>query len=234
MSRKKGQKKARRLGFELTSRQLLKIALYFFAGAAYVVWIYTVVENGADYRTPYEFHHTVQKYLYPVWALGLLIMLYIYAVSKKINYLSVTVLTVFAGWYCFDEPLHKHLVVVNFSDRNRSVQVDGINYLIEPDEKLEFLFARRNVVVDGELLEKKGCYLVNASYPQKYLRFAPDRNFHYKDITFDKVGPWALLGNKITRIDPNPRSVVEQVCGRAWKNSISYCIWGIDSQKVEP
>ena len=114
------------------------------------------------------------------------------------------------------------------------MQVDGENYLIEPDGKLEFLFARRHIAVDSEVLEKKGCYLVNASYPQKYLRFAPDQNFHYKDITFDKVGPWALLKNKITRIDPNPRAVVEQVCDRAWKNSLSYCIRGIDSQKVEP
>ena len=234
MNRRRAKKESRRYGFNLTPRLLLKVALYFLAGVVYVVWVYITVEKRGSYHTLYEFYHTVQTYLLPVWALGLLTVLYIYAVSGKIIYLSVTVLTVLAAWYSFDKPLHKHLVVVNVSDQNRSVQIDGESYLIEPGGKSEFLFSRRNIAVDNELLEKKGCYLVNTSYPQRYVRYSSDQNFQYKDVNFNTLGPWSLSRTKITHLDDNPRAVVQLVCGQAWKNSIAYCVKGADSQKAEP
>ena len=232
MKRKRG-KKFRRFGIKPSPRQLIKIFLYSLIGVAYVVWSYVEVKKRGLYHTPYEFCDEMQSYLLPLLFWGGLIVLYIYAVAEEFLYFTVTLLVVLAAWFYFDKPLDKHIFVVNFCDRNCSVRIDGVRYTIEPNRWLERRFSDRKILIDSQIIQQKGMYLINLCYPKKYFKYAQDFDFGHQ-VDFDLLVGSTISRQKITRLNGNPRALATDVCGYAWKNSITYCIKSVDSNEEGP
>ena len=142
-----------------------------------------------------------------LWKIGLLFVL-MFSLYPKIRPLIVTVAMFYiAAWLC-DRPVDKRIWLTNFSDHNRSVVVDGRNYTVEKGSKRLLHFFKSDVKVGDRIVKKRGTYVVNLAYPQKYMIYAQVKDVAKYGHYYEAV-PLRLAKSEIFRIDTEPDAWIQ-------------------------
>ena len=205
------------------------------AGAAIVAAIYFLLKFNGDYETPYEMFDVLGRLLAMIWIVGGVIALQIYANKRIIWKGTVPIFVVFVAWCMADRALDKRIYLVNFSKTPKSVTVDGRRYTLMPGSDKELFFCDRDIRVDHETLRHRGAYVVNLAHPKKFLRYGIVQHVSLNGVSFDiKPKMFELSEKKITQLADNPRAVIQKLCSLAWKDSLTFCVKGVDAKELVP
>ena len=189
----------------------------------YVSYRYTIYSSALLNIENYYFYQAMASFL-----LGALVTVGMHFIYKAIvnknarHYLISTFILLIAFLYYYDKQIRISLYIENFSNRPKSVVVDGKRYEVAPKDELKLIFLKNRVTLDNETLQR-GCYVVNLDYNNTLLEYGVSNSSNF-GARFN-FSPFES-SKKITKIDSNGECTHTKYRVGRFSGEDSYYIYG--------
>ena len=181
---------------------LKRLTVAVLIGVVTVAGVYAVLKYRGGFLTHDSLCRSLSGVMDEWWRVGLLLTV-MFSLYPKIRPLFLTVAIFFGVSQWCRRPIEKSLWLTNFSDTPSSVTIDGRRYTLEPFGTKRLLFAKKPIVIEGKRFKAPGTYVVNVSYPNKYLLYGPIRNVARRGA-FYEASPLSVVKTRTVRIEEDP------------------------------
>jgi len=187
------------------------LIISIIVGFVIVFALYIKIKYFHHFDREYEFYSFFNNQLFGVIMVGFFISAVLWKVDF-FKYLAVSMAIVFLGFvFTYDlGELHKRIYLENFSNKPVTVTVNGKKYTISAHSHEMLDFGKNNVKVNGYVIDYKGCYIINLSYPKYYYNYGLIHNVSLNGISFNTVMMVGEIDDKIYQIDKKPNCWVSK------------------------